>query len=562
MSGEVRNTILVGDVSERLRQLPGASVDCVVTSPPYFLLRDYQTEGQLGLEPTVEAWVESLRAVMAEIARVMKPAGSVWLNLGDSYSRDHKYGAPPKSLLMAPERLALALITDGWVLRNKVTWSKPNPMPSSVGDRLSCTWEVVYHFVRARHYFYDLDAIREPHRSGAAKAAGTMTGRPAAWAGPLAGSQDGLRRAREAGTPGHVLGKNPGDVWTIATRGYRGAHFATFPPALVRRPILATCPEAICTACGEPWRRRVTLTRTGETAPTPRDYYVLRFSKRWETLRQVGELLPCPCGARALPGLVLDPFLGSGTTALVARELGRDWLGIELSRAYAEMARERVGGDPPVRYERAAVQRSGLDGSLAPSEEDPDDHHAGGDQVRAGGSFSLLLLFLGRDGEGSHYELERKRVLRRNHFGYGGGEDLAVHGAEEAAQAETLLLGGQQELFGQGLRCRRRGGSVGREAVAGPCLIQPPKICGRYRDEALNGRLAFEEGRDLRLPRVHAPSLSRVCNSSEQAFVDVPDLTDVLRPVVDPIQEVTGRTSTEEVVHVREELPHHRHPAR
>jgi site-specific DNA-methyltransferase (adenine-specific) len=337
-----RNDILVGDAATRLRELPPHSVDCVVSSPPYFNLRNYAIEGQLGLEPTVEAWVDGLRQVMSEVARVLKPTGSVWLNLGDSYSRHRKFGSPPKGLLLAPERLLLALATDGWIVRNKLVWSKPNPMPSSVGDRLNATWEPLFFLVRSPRYYFSLDAIRVPHTTGGARRGSAPIGKRAPWAGPLAGSQDGLRRARPAGQPGHVLGKNPGDVLRIATRGYRGAHFATFPEALVELPIAATCPEAICSRCQHPWRRQVTVRRTGPTAPTPRERYVRTYPQRWQTLREVGDLVPCGCGAPTRPGLVLDPFFGTGTVGVVARRLGRDWLGIELNPDYVRLAEARL----------------------------------------------------------------------------------------------------------------------------------------------------------------------------------------------------------------------------
>src|SRR5579859_2029963 len=139
-----RNTILIGDATTRLRELPNASVDCVITSPPYYQLRNYQAAGQIGLEPSVDGWVRALTPVFAEAARVLKPTGALWLNLGDSFSRHHRYGAAPKSLLLAPERLLLALSQEGWIVRNKVIWSKTNPLPSSVTDRLSLTYEVVY----------------------------------------------------------------------------------------------------------------------------------------------------------------------------------------------------------------------------------------------------------------------------------------------------------------------------------------------------------------------------------------------------------------------------------
>ena len=180
--------------------------------------------GQFGLEPTSTEWVNGCGAC-TEVARVLKPTGALWLDLGDSYSRHPRYGAPAKGSLLAPERLLLALAADGWIVRNKVIWAKPNPMPTSVTDRLNTTYDVVYFLVRSPRYFFDLDAIREPHRSSGRRSARPAADRSPGWAGPLAGKNDGLLRARARGVPGHELGKNPGDVWRIAT------------PRLPRRPL-------------------------------------------------------------------------------------------------------------------------------------------------------------------------------------------------------------------------------------------------------------------------------------------------------------------------------------
>lgn len=341
-----RNTILFGDALDRLRQLPEASVDCVMSSPPYFQLRDYGVDGQLGLEPAVTEWVESLRRICRELARVLKPSGALWLNLGDSYSRHARFGTSAKGLFLAPERLIIALAADGWIVRNKVVWSKPNPMPHGVGDRLSLAWEPVYLLVRSHHYFFDLDAVREPFTTPA-------KGKPAMKASDPNARPSGAG-AVATDTSGRLVGKNPGDVWTIPIGGYRGAHFATFPPELVRRPLLSTCPEAICVLCGKPWRRGVTMSRTGETGQAgraSRDTHVLTYPRRWRTVREIGELVACGCGAPTRPGLVLDPFFGTGTVGLVASTHRRDWLGIELNPDYLELARLRLGLDPSqVRY--------------------------------------------------------------------------------------------------------------------------------------------------------------------------------------------------------------------
>jgi site-specific DNA-methyltransferase (adenine-specific) len=344
-----RNTILVGDAQERLRELATASVDVVLTSVPFFALRDYGVEGQIGLESTVEVWVEQLRRVFAEVARVVVPTGSLWIDVGDTYSRHRRYGAPPKGLLLAPERLALALAADGWTVRNRVTWWKSNPMPSSVADRLSNTYDTIYHLVRQGSYFYNLDAIREPHQTEQLHRDTSRGAQKPQWAGPHAGSNSGLKRFRPPGIPGHLLGKNPGDVWRLPAANFRGGHHATFPERLVERPLLATCPLKVCTRCSAPWRPGPGKTFIlGTRRPAGKDRHIRRYTGSWRTYHQAGELQAgCDCGAPVRRGLVLDPFIGSGTTAVVAERLHRDWLGIELSERYVDLAWARLRGRLP-----------------------------------------------------------------------------------------------------------------------------------------------------------------------------------------------------------------------
>jgi site-specific DNA-methyltransferase (adenine-specific) len=320
-----RNAVLIGDALERLRELADESIDCVITSPPYFGLRDYGVDGQLGQEDEVEGWVENVRAVCRQLHRVLAPHGSLWLNLGDAYSRHERYGAPAKSLLLGPERVARALVGDGWLLRNKVVWAKSNPLPSPSKGRLTNAHEFVYFFVKRPSYYFDLDAIREPLTSVRKPSAGSRT--PQAALGVLAGGRDGLVAMQRKGLSGHPLGKNPGDVWRIGSSSYRGAHFATFPPELIRRPLLATCPPQVCTRCGQPWRRSTRPVIFKDGQPQQRPY------------------VPCDCQAPTRPGLVLDPFFGTGTVALMAQAHHRDWLGIELNPAYLTLAENRLGID-------------------------------------------------------------------------------------------------------------------------------------------------------------------------------------------------------------------------
>lgn len=322
----LRNQVIVGDAVHELSRLPDASVDMVLTSPPYFRLRDYQVGGQLGLEDHVEQWVDGLRDVARQVGRVLVPTGTLWLNVSDTYSTHPSQGAGRKSLLLGPERLALALLADGWVLRNKIVWAKANPMPSSVRDRLNCAWEAIYVFTRQPGYFFDLDSVRIPHTSqhhGKLRPDHVRPTTREAWRGPNGDDASGLDALKARGIAGHPLGKNPGDVWTLASSNYRGAHHATFPVSLAERAISAGCPEARCLACRLPWKRR-TIRALGGTA--------IRAA--------LGPT--CRCSVASEPGLVLDPFFGAGTTAVAAAGLGRDWFGIELNPDFAELAARRI----------------------------------------------------------------------------------------------------------------------------------------------------------------------------------------------------------------------------
>ena len=322
-----RNTVIEGDALDLLPRLAPRSVACVVTSPPYFRARHYGGDSrELGQEAHVDEWVERLVVLSRELARVLVPTGSVWLNVGDLYSRHARLGAPRKSLLLSPERLVRRLLADGWLVRNRVAWVKTTPLPSPVGDRLTNGWEYVWHLVRQPDYFYDLDAIRIPLKTTARPRSRRVT--PAAALGELAGSRQGLLRLAIEGRSGHPLGRNPTDVWWLPPGRRIEGHHATFPEALVRRPVLATAPSHVCVTCERPWRRstrRVTYL-AGKPQPRP--------------------LVPCGCGAPVRPGLVLDPFAGSGTALKVARELGRDALGIELDQGCAQRARRRAGLAP------------------------------------------------------------------------------------------------------------------------------------------------------------------------------------------------------------------------
>jgi DNA modification methylase len=323
-----RNTILVGDAQEQLRRLPDASVDCCITSIPYYNVRDYGVRRQIGLEADVDAWVGAMRPVFDELARVMKAGASAWINVDDTYSSSRRLGVPAKGMFLAPERLILALSSDGWIVRSKVVWSKPNPLPRALSDRPNHSYEMFFMIVRSPKYEFDLNGIRVPYRK---EGSGEVHQVP--WS-----SADALE-----GAPGALLGKDPGDVWSIPAKGFSGGHFATFPESLIERPLIASCPERLCMRCDKPWHRQAKPHIIGQRVTGPSTGHVARFAGRWRTFRTLGPLKPsCACKAAWKPGVVIDPFFGAGTTGIVAERLRRDWIGIELNPRYANIARERL----------------------------------------------------------------------------------------------------------------------------------------------------------------------------------------------------------------------------
>jgi DNA modification methylase len=294
-------TTRLGDCREVLRALPDQSVHCCVTSPPYFGLRDYGVAGQIGLEPTPDAFVGELVVVFREVRRVLRDDGTLWLNLGDSYasawackrrniigngspdmntSRGRMAeGLKEKDLIGIPWRVAFALQADGWYLRQDIIWSKPNPMPESVTDRCTKAHEYIFLLSKNARYYYDADAVAEP------AICDSMRG-PAAHGDKIStNGNGGLSRRPIEQT------RNKRSVWEIASQPFSEAHFATFPPALIEPCILAGCPKG---------------------------------------------------------GTVLDPFAGAGTTGLVADRLQRNAILIELNPEYAAMAQRRIHDDAPL----------------------------------------------------------------------------------------------------------------------------------------------------------------------------------------------------------------------
>ena len=308
--------ILAGDCIESLKKLPDASVNCCVTSPPYFGLRDYGCDGQIGLEETPEEFVAKLVAVFREVRRVLKDDGTCWVNMGDSYFNKQNSnrngiggslnggavrsvrgggeyktqkrnagttGCKDKDLIGIPWMIAFALRADGWYLRQDIIWHKPNPMPESVTDRCTKAHEYIFLLSKKSHYYYDHEAIKEPARNWGTRDRSEMR----------EGTTDS--KLKHHGLKGKEWEDNPmknkRSVWTVNTKGYKEAHFATYPPELITPCILAGCPEG---------------------------------------------------------GTVIDPFGGSGTTAQVAMENGRNAVLCELNPEYVKIIEKRLGNVDPL----------------------------------------------------------------------------------------------------------------------------------------------------------------------------------------------------------------------
>lgn len=312
------NKIIIGNALSDLKYIDSESVNCCVTSPPYFGLRDYGVDGQIGLEYSIEEYINKLLIVFREIKRILRSDGTLWLNIADSYAGSGKgrksdgefsekaenfqktgqinskllYTAKTlkrKNLMGIPWRLALALQDDGWYLRQDIIWYKPNCMPESVKDRCTRSHEYIFLLSKSSQYYYDYEAIKEPCNAGRRKGnRKTFRGN-----GVYTNNQSFYNSCKTSnnsiGNAKNDTGlRNRRDVWSIATKGYNGAHFATFPPELIKPCISAGCPA---------------------------------------------------------DGIVFDPFFGSGTTGAVARQLGRNFIGMELNPEYAKLATERTGAE-------------------------------------------------------------------------------------------------------------------------------------------------------------------------------------------------------------------------
>lgn len=338
--------IITGDAIESLRLLPTACCHTCVTSPPYYGLRDYGTEGQIGLEATPEKYIQRLVEVFREVRRVLTDDGTLWLNIGDSYAgsgkgrnkdgifkqktqtmeTEHQKSSllqhsissaayKRKDLIGIPWMLAFALRADGWYLRSDIIWEKPNAMPESVKDRPTRAHEYIFLLSKNPYYYYDAEAVREPavgfYNAEPAGSQGTMRpnsrrrGNSKTFRGGGAYTNNRsvvnsavVKRESHGLVPNETGKRNRRTVWTIATRPYKGAHFATFPEELVR---------------------------------------------------------PCVLAGSKLRDIVLDPFCGSGTTGVVAMQEGRDFVGIEINPEYSQISEKRIKAEMKIRFKQTEV---------------------------------------------------------------------------------------------------------------------------------------------------------------------------------------------------------------
>ena len=407
------DTIIHGNTLSVLNTLPGESIDCVITSPPYWGLRDYGIEGQLGLEPTFQLYIEHLQTIFDEVYRVLKKTGTCWVDIGDTYSgswgdagnRPERSGIPshqrkrstpiinrnghpqdrppssrvqtvqPKSLCNIPFRFAISMTDHKWIQRNTIIWHKPSCMPSSAKDRFTVDFEYVFLFTKNKKYYFEqqFEAQQDIGREQLFEAQrnGIKTSDKDTWIYKKFKGENIKEKIKDARDKNcqHTMflnlnknqggfkrllpnGRNKRTVWRINPQPFKDAHFAVFPEKLVEPMIKAGCPGAICDSCGYVYTP--IQTPTGNRIPTGHP----RKSKRGEHLNTGGingscftdckknetvlEYIKCNCDAPTHAGIVLDPFVGSGTTALVARKLQRHYIGIDLNEDYVTMANKRL----------------------------------------------------------------------------------------------------------------------------------------------------------------------------------------------------------------------------
>jgi DNA modification methylase len=395
--------IIHGDNRKTLATLPERSFHCCVTSPPYWGLRDYGVDGQIGLEGSPDGFVGAMVDVFRGVWRVLRDDGILWLNLGDSYCPVNRgenarprvetltglqvgnphadiatrrevlngaasAGLKQKDLCGIPWRVAFALQEDGWYLRDAVIWHKPAPMPGSQQDRCTSSYEFIFQLTKSRKYFFDMDAIKEPLKPssesrGEVAFGGNKGGGDAGSASRLYSGNSWKGSSFTEGKTGAVHdnqgqgernptgGSTPRNVWTMASGGFKEAHFATFPIELPLRCIKAsTSSKGCCSGCGAPWQRiteRTALKRERPNELTKRTGEDGTGNHCANTVagveaRTIGWEPTCDCQLDVSPCRVLDPFNGAGTTAVACRRLGIDYVGCELNQEYIDMSYRRL----------------------------------------------------------------------------------------------------------------------------------------------------------------------------------------------------------------------------
>ncbi len=363
------NVILNGEALTHLKNFEDECINCVMTSPPYWALRDYGVEGQLGLELTFEEYIDKLCNIFDEIKRVLQKDGTCWVNLGDTYGGSGKgagfegakeswnfkkkpeYNFPDKSLAVIPFRFAIEMINRGWILRNTIIWKKPNCMPSSAKDRFTVDFEYLFFFSKSKKYWFETqyDDIKEESKERY-KYDFKPGGR--AWdkdPNSLYGKMGSMKI--------NPKGRNKRTVWEITTKSFPEAHFAVYPEELCEIPIKSGCPEFICMKCGKAREKIIDSSERINTRPAlktgnsksgkdddpNKELHKADISKhRQQIIYKEKGYTNCNCKAGFTGGIVLDPFFGSGTTGLVALKQNKKFIGIELSKDYIKIAEKRL----------------------------------------------------------------------------------------------------------------------------------------------------------------------------------------------------------------------------
>lgn len=372
------NYTLIGDVREKLKELPDKSIQMCVTSPPYWALRNYDDqEKQLGLEKTPEEFIKNLVDVFAEVHRVLRDDGTLWLNLGDTYSSqrwakkgsfitdaqpmnnfkdNHRAIAPEKitdlpfkSLVGIPWKVAIALQEWGWILRQDIIWAKKNCMPEPVKDRFTKSHEYIFLFSKQPKYFFN--QVLEPvKQSSIDRSKRKYTPRN------ITKDKTTIEKTKSYGKRFVPEMRNKRSVWHMRTASYKEAHFAVFPPELAETCIKAGCPEKICAECETPYimeQERKRLKRNelpkDDIRYRPNNYNGAykningKGDAGYVSIKNLGLQKQCDCKTNETKsGIVLDCFMGSGTTAMVAQDLFRKWIGVELNPEYEKLIRKRT----------------------------------------------------------------------------------------------------------------------------------------------------------------------------------------------------------------------------